>query len=57
MWTRVSSKVPSPGEVVKTISPGGMEQELMYDSSGLWFHPDGKMYVYYVPEWWKRMGT
>lgn len=57
MWTKVEDSVPTPGEIVKTISPGGMEQELMYDSSGLWFHPDGSMDVYYVPLFWKRMGT
>lgn len=56
MWNRVEDSLPTPGEVVKTISPGGIEAELMYDKSGLWFFPDGSMYVYYTPQFWKRMG-
>ena len=57
MWTRTSDRLPPAGEVVKTISEGGMEQELKYDDSGLWFVPDGSMYIYYTPMFWKRMGT
>lgn len=56
MWIRVEDSLPTPGEVVQTISPGGIEQELKYDSSGLWFVPSGDMYVYYTPQFWKRMG-
>lgn len=56
MWTRTEVEQPVSGEIVQTISPGGIETELLY-SDGLWFFPDRSMYVYYTPEFWKRMGT
>lgn len=56
MWNRTTDKTPTSGEIVQTLSEGGIETELMYDKSGLWFVPDGSMYVYYTPMFWKRMG-
>jgi hypothetical protein len=53
-WTYCTSQLPPVGEVVETRSPGGMEQRLKRDSSGLWFLEDGSMYVYYTPVAWRR---
>lgn len=55
-WQRTDNTLPVSGEIVKTISPGGYETELLY-SDGLWFFTDKSMYVYYTPEFWKRMGS
>lgn len=51
-WNRVDKTLPPHGVVVDTISPGGMESELKL-IDGLWFFPDGSMFVYYVPEFWR----
>lgn len=53
-WNRVDQKLPAKGVVVDTISPGGLESKLML-IDGLWFFPDGSMYVYYVPEFWRSV--
>lgn len=51
-YTRVDEALPPEGVVVDTISPGGIQQPLKR-SGRLWFHPDGVMYVYYVPMLWR----
>lgn len=53
-WTRVDQKLPPKGLVVDTISPGGLSSRLKL-IDGLWFFEDGSMYVYYVPEFWRRV--
>ena len=53
-WTRVDKELPPKGVVVDTISPGGLETRLKL-IDGLWFFEDGSMYVYYVPEFWRRV--
>lgn len=53
-WTRTSEKLPENGVVIDTISPTGMEQALKR-SENLWFFPDGSMYVYYVPQFWREI--
>lgn len=56
MWNQTKHHLPPENEVVKVITESGDEYELVY-SSGLWFLPDKSMYVYFVPVYWKRMGT
>jgi hypothetical protein len=51
-WVPVARELPDEGVVVQTKSPGGMEQDLKR-MSNLWFFPDGSMYVYYTPEFWR----
>lgn len=51
-WVAVAQELPEEGVVVQTRSPGGMEQRLKR-SGNLWFFPDGSMYVYYTPEFWR----
>jgi hypothetical protein len=54
-WIRVSHQSPPINQVVNTKvdDEGGVrnEQELKFDGR-LWWHPDGKMYVYYTPTHW-----
>ena len=38
-WYETKNKLPTEGEVVLTMSPGGMEQELIRKGN-LWFHSD-----------------
>lgn len=51
-YTLVSEKLPPEGEVVQTISPNGLESQLKRNGN-LWFFPDGSMYVYYTPLFWR----
>ena len=41
------------GTLVQTISPGGIRQPLRRQGR-LWFVPDGSIYVYYTPMFWRR---
>ena len=52
-WTRTQDELPPEGEVVATLSEGGLEQELKRRGQ-LWFFPDGSMYVYYHVAYWRR---
>ncbi len=52
-WTRTDQELPPEGKAVDTISPGGQETQLKRTGK-LWFYPDGSMYVYYTPEFWKE---
>jgi len=52
MWNKTATSLPEENVVVNTMSPGGLEQRLKRQGS-LWFTPDGSMYVYYTPEFWK----
>ncbi len=54
-WSPTAERKPEPGTLCETISPGGMESTLRYDRSGLWFFPDGSMYVYYTPQFWRAV--
>lgn len=53
IWTKTSDELPPEVEVVRTISEGGIEQDLKR-SGNLWFFPDGSMYVYYTVTMWHR---
>lgn len=54
-WKSCSDELPPEGIVVNTkIDDGdGMRNEGILKRQGrLWFTPDGRMYVYYVPTHW-----
>lgn len=53
-WTRTDYRLPTEGQVVETISPNGNPQTLKREGS-LWFVPDGHMYVYYTPHFWRPL--
>ena len=53
-WTRVDKELPAQKREVMTLSEGGIEQSLMLQGK-LWFHPDGSMYVYYTPVYWREL--
>ena len=52
--TITENALPEEGVVVATLSEGGIQSELKR-IGGLWFFPDGHMYVYYVPRYWKAL--
>lgn len=51
-WLDTKYSLPEKGIVVETISPGG-EPSTLKLINGLWFVPDGSMYVYYTPKYWR----
>jgi hypothetical protein len=51
-WISCEDELPPDGEIVETRSPGGIVQALKRDG-GLWFVPDGTIYVYYTPVAWR----
>lgn len=55
-WVSVDMRLPPEGEVVDTLSPGSLQQQLVRKGR-LWFHPDFSMYVYYQPTHWRKVET
>lgn len=53
-WNVTEETLPDEGVVVDTVSAGGAQQHLKR-SGGLWFLPDGSMYVYYTPRFWRAL--
>ena len=57
-WTPMTHELPPEGEVVMTriADPDGIrnEQKLKREG-GLYFFPDGSMYVYYTPTHWSTL--
>lgn len=51
-WTPTEQRLPPDMTVVETMDSGGNVQDLMRRGNLFWF-PDGSMYVYYVPKFWK----
>lgn len=57
-WKSARSNPPPEGVVVKTIIVDGGEirnESNLKRDGGLWFLPDGSMYVYYTPTHWREM--
>lgn len=55
-WISVNRLLPKEGEVVETKidnSEGVRNISLLKRRKGLWFFPDGSMYVYYTPTHWR----
>lgn len=56
-WKSVAEQPPSEGKVVITMvadSRGVRNEQTLKRKGGLWFVPDGSMYVYYTPTHWKE---
>ncbi len=53
-WNCVDQILPPPNQVVMTVSPSGLEQTLKRIGR-LWFVPDGSIYVYYTPIFWRPL--
>lgn len=51
-WTLTGCQLPPYGQKVQTMDSGGKVQDLVLKGK-LWWFPDGSMYVYYVPKFWK----
>ena len=58
-WIQCSVQLPTTNEVVNTKIDDAdgcrNEQSLYRHEKGLWFHPDGGMYVYYTPTHWSPL--
>lgn len=57
-WIKVADRLPIQNEVVKTKidDNNGVRNEQSLKLQGrLWWHSDGKMYVYYTPTHWKNI--
>lgn len=56
-WTPVGRKLPPEGVVVETKihdSDGERNVQKLKRQGGLYFFPDGSMYVYYTPTHWRE---
>lgn len=51
-WFRPDDQLPKDGEIVDVMLSNGRTTQLKR-SGRLWFVPDGSMYVYYEPTFWK----
>ena len=49
-WHNVIHDPPPENVVVEVENNGGA---LLKKSGNLWWFPDGSMYVYYTPEYWR----
>jgi hypothetical protein len=55
-WTRTDESLPPEGRIVETKihDRDGLRNEgKLKRYGGLWFVPDGSMYVYYTPTHWR----
>lgn len=52
-WIPTDRALPPNGELVDAMDSGGHVQPLKRQDR-LWFVPDGSMYVYFTPKFWKR---
>lgn len=54
-WIEVAEgSMPEHQKVVEVLAPSGDRSQLRFDS-GLWWLPDGSMYVYFVPTHWREI--
>jgi hypothetical protein len=56
LWIRVDSRLPDDGVVVDTKvddEHGVRNETKRVRLGGLWWLPDGSMYVYYLPTHWR----
>ena len=51
-WISTAVELPPDGQVVQVQNNGGAQ---LKRQGRLWFFPDGSMYVYYTPEWWRPL--
>ena len=57
IWNKTSENLPPEGLVVETKiddENGSRNEASLYRRGGLWFLPDGSMYVYYTPTHWRK---
>lgn len=53
-WTPIGDELPPERVLVKVIGSKGTEG-MLRRSGALYFVPDGSMYVYWVPEFWRHL--
>lgn len=53
-WTLTATELPPENVLVWAMDGAGSVQQLKR-SGGLWFIPDGSMYVYFTPPFWKEI--
>lgn len=55
-WVETAKRLPEEGLIVQTKiddADGVRNEQRLKRRGRLWFHPDGKMYVYYTPTHWR----
>jgi hypothetical protein len=55
-WTPLTSELPPENFPVDTKiddANGARNEQQLMRRNNLWWHPDGKMYVYYTPTHWR----
>jgi hypothetical protein len=58
IWLLTQYKLPPEGVPVETKiddSDGCRNEQTLKRQGGLWFFPDGTMYVYYTPTHWRPL--
>lgn len=58
MWKATKDVLPEEGVPVETMiadEHGVRNEAVLKHRGGLWFIPDGSMYVYYYPTHWKAI--
>jgi hypothetical protein len=53
-WISVKDKLPDEGVLVDCLLGNRRVVTQLKRYGNLWFVPDGSMYVYYVPSFWKE---
>lgn len=53
-WTKTATLLPKQGQLVETISEGGISHKLKLHGK-LWFVEDGSTFVYYTPTMWREL--
>lgn len=57
-WIEIRDQLPPKGVLVETKiddENGVRNQQRLKLNAGLWYHPDGSMYVYYTPTHWRHV--
>jgi hypothetical protein len=51
-WHPVA-ETPPEGVLLEVLTPGGDQRNLIFEDN-LWWLPSKKMYVYFVPTYWRK---
>lgn len=53
-WIATKTQMPAPNQAVDWISPSGQQVNGgRYVGGVIWYPPDGDMYIYYLPTFWR----
>lgn len=52
-WTPTQQQLPTKGQKIEWISPGGLHERGKYLGGVIWMPEGSPMYVYYTPQFWR----